>query len=137
MGLEEIETGRSVILHTGRGPGDDRIERTVDRFKAKGFSDLDVKLKSGAILGEALGRILKGILESKSLKRVATTGGDTSYYVARALGIEALEVVASMAPGSPLCRVVAQPPQVNGVEMTFKGGQVGKVGFFEQVLNGF
>ena len=68
------------------------------------------------------------------LKRAATTGGDTSYYVAQSLGVEALEAIAPLAPGSPLCRVYGEG--LDGVEMTFKGGQVGTVDFFSQVLKG-
>lgn len=133
-GLNAMANGKSVILHTGRGPGDPRIDRTTDYLKSQGYSDLDIKLKSGEVFGTALGRILKGILSQSKLKRAATAGGDTSYYVAKALGIEALEVVAPTAPGSPMCRVYGDG--LDGVEMTFKGGQVGKVGFFVQVKTG-
>jgi len=133
-GLTALGSGKSVILHTGRGPRDPRIGKTVDHLKTKGFSDLDIKLRSGAILGRALGRILKQILVRSGVKRAATTGGDTSYYVAESLGVEALEAIAPLAPGSPLCRVYGKG--LDGVEMTFKGGQVGTVDFFRQVLKG-
>ena len=132
--LKVLEAGRSIILHTGRGPDDPRIQKTVDYLKSSGFSDLDVKLRSGAILGRALGQILRQVLTASGVKRAATTGGDTSYYVAESLGVEALEAVAPLAPGSPLCRVYGQG--LDGVEMTFKGGQVGTVDFFGQVLKG-
>jgi uncharacterized protein YgbK (DUF1537 family) len=133
-GLEALASGGSVILHTGRGPNDPRIAKTTDYLKAQGYSDLDIKLRSGEIFGKALGRILKGILAQSKVKRAATAGGDTSYYVAKALGIEALEVVAPTAPGSPMCRVYGV--DLDGVEMTFKGGQVGKVDFFVNVKTG-
>ena len=133
-GLAALSVGKNVILHTGRGPNDSRIERTVAHLKFHGFSNLDVKLRSGAIFGRALGRILREILMQSGLKRAATTGGDTSYYVAQSLGVEALEAIAPLAPGSPLCRVYGEG--LDGVEMTFKGGQVGTVDFFSQVLKG-
>jgi len=133
-GLKAMTGGRSVILHTGRGPGDPRIVKTTDYLKKQGYTDLDIKLKSGEVFGTAVGRILKGILTQSKLKRAATAGGDTSYYVAKALGIEALEVVAPTAPGSPLCRIYGAG--LDGVEMTFKGGQVGKVNFFTSVKTG-
>jgi len=134
-GVAILKAGRSAILHTGRGPEDGRIAQTVAHLKGMGFGDLDVKLRSGAMLGVALGRILKGILAQTGLKRAATTGGDTSYYIAQSLGIEALEVVAPLAPGSPLCRIYSGG-QLDGIEIVFKGGQVGKVDFFGSVLNG-
>ena len=133
-GLSAMADGKSVILHTGRGPGDPRIAKTTDYLKSQGYNDLDIKLKSGEVFGTALGCILKGILKQSGLKRAATAGGDSSYYVAKALGIEALEVVAPTAPGSPLCQVYGA--DLEGVEMTFKGGQVGKVDFFVQVKTG-
>lgn len=134
-GVEILKAGRSAILHTGRGPEDGRIAQTVAHLKEMGFGDLDVKLRSGAMLGAALGRILQGILAQVHLKRAATTGGDTSYYIAQSLGIEALEVVAPMAPGSPLCRIHSGG-RLDGTEIVFKGGQVGKVDFFGSVLSG-
>lgn len=133
-GVKAMAGGRSVILHTGRGPGDPRIVKTTEYLKQQGYTDLDIKLKSGEVFGTAVGRILKGILKKSHLKRAATAGGDTSYYVAKALGIEALEVVAPTAPGSPLCRIYGA--NLDGVEMTFKGGQVGKVDFFTCVQTG-
>lgn len=133
-GLEAMANGQSVILHTGRGPEDPRIKKTTALLMQQGYTDLDIKLKSGAVFGTALGKILKGILEESNLKRVATAGGDTSYYVAKALGIEALEVVAPTAPGSPLCRIYGSG--LDGIEMTFKGGQVGKVDFLVHIKDG-
>jgi len=133
-GLMALEGGNSVILHTGRGPNDPRIAKTTAYLKEQGYDDLDIKLNSGEVFGTALGRILKGILEASDLQRAATAGGDTSYFVARALGVEALEVVAPTAPGSPMCRIYGSG--LDGVEMTFKGGQVGKVDFFVNIKTG-
>jgi uncharacterized protein YgbK (DUF1537 family) len=133
-GLKAMADGQSAILHTGRGPGDPRIAQTTDHLKRQGYTDLDIKLKSGEVIGTAVGRILKGILTQSKLKRAATAGGDTSYYVAKALGIEALEVVAPTAPGSPMCRIFGAG--LDGIEMTFKGGQVGKVDFFMGIKTG-
>lgn len=133
-GVKALKDGHSVILHTGRGPSDPRIAKTTAYLKSQGYDDLDIKLNSGEVFGTALGRILKGILDVSGLKRAATAGGDTSYYVARALGVEALEVVAPTAPGSPMCRIYGAG--LDGVEMAFKGGQVGKVDFFVNIKTG-
>jgi uncharacterized protein YgbK (DUF1537 family) len=75
-------------------------------------------------------------LEAVPIPRVVVAGGDTSGYVAKELGIEALEMIAPVAPGSPLCRVIASEPFLNGKEVLFKGGQVGKVSLFEDVRAG-
>ncbi len=134
--LAVLGAGRSVVLHTGRGPEDPRIGLTADRLRARGFEAEDLGLRSATILGEALGRILRTVLEETGLPRAATTGGDTSFYMARSLGIEALEVVAPMAPGSPLCRIHTQGTRLHGREIVFKGGQVGTDDFFDRVLKG-
>jgi 3-oxoisoapionate kinase len=63
-------------------------------------------------------------------------GGDTSSYAARALGIEALEMIAPLAPGAPLCRAHAAAPPIHGLEVNFKGGQVGAADYFGAVARG-
>jgi uncharacterized protein YgbK (DUF1537 family) len=46
--------------------------------------------------------------------------------------------VAPLAPGAPLCRAHAGPDAgaVDGLELSFKGGQVGRADFFERLLRG-
>ncbi len=94
-----------------------------------------MKLKNGRTLGPKLGRILRGILNEYRLPRVGIAGGDTSGYVARELGITALEAIAPIAPGSPLCRAHADNA-LNGIEFFFKGGQVGKYDVWGTMLKG-
>ncbi|NKB65860.1 MAG: four-carbon acid sugar kinase family protein [Candidatus Latescibacteria bacterium] len=134
--LDVLAQGRSPLLHTARGGQDARIGQTAARLRQMGYSDLDIKLHSGALFGRALGGILQGVLQSRPLSRAVIAGGDTSAYVARQVGIEALEVVGPMAPGSPLCRVHAAAPPLDGMEITFKGGQVGRDDFFLAALRG-
>jgi 3-oxoisoapionate kinase len=132
---ELIDLGANVILHSSRGPEDSRVVETLQQFAALGFSALDIKLKSGRTLGPKLGQILKGLLDHRKLTRVGVTGGDTSGYVARELGIEALEAIAPVAPGSPLCRAHGRGG-VNGLEIIFKGGQVGRTEVYGTLLHG-
>jgi len=129
--LELLTAGRSVILHSCRGSNDARVQPTLERLAESG----SISARS-RILGKALGRILDQVLRESGLRRAAVTGGDTSVYVARELGIEALEMVAPLAPGSPLCRMHTSGSLLDGREITFKGGQVGRVDFFRDVLAG-
>jgi 3-oxoisoapionate kinase len=135
-GLEALAAGRSVVLHTARGGDDPRIARTADHLRRAGYGDLDIKLRSGALFGAALGQVLRGILQKTPLPRAVIAGGDTSAYAAREVGIEALEVAAPLAPGSPLCRVHAAATWLDGMEITFKGGQVGRDDFFVAARRG-
>ncbi len=119
------KTGKGLILHTSRGPEDARMLR--------GKKTLGT---ASARIGSALAVILEDLLASTGLRRAVVCGGDTSTYVARALGIEALEYLGPMAPGSPLCKVHAPGRIADGCEIVFKGGQVGRDNFFLDVLNG-
>jgi uncharacterized protein YgbK (DUF1537 family) len=67
---------------------------------------------------------------------VAVVGGDTSGQVARSLGIEAVEMIGPLEPGAPLCLVRSQDKIIDGLEVTFKGGQVGYDDFFGTLLRG-
>lgn len=89
-----------------------------------------------ATLGTALGAIARSLVESESLSRVLVAGGDTSSYAARALGIDAVEMIARLAPGAPLCRVHSSHRGVHGLEINFKGGQVGSAPYFASVKAG-
>jgi 3-oxoisoapionate kinase len=123
--LERLNRDANLILHTSRGPSDPRIVATLQAMRAMGLSELEIRLHSGEFLGPKLGRVLKGILSERSFSRVGVAGGDTSGFIARELGLTALEAIAPVAPGSPLCRAYA-PNALDGVEFFFKGGQVGK-----------
>jgi uncharacterized protein YgbK (DUF1537 family) len=133
---KQCKQGGSVILHTSLGPEDRRIAATRDSLTRAGVSPEDQRLKSGRLLGPVLGQILRLIVEQVELSRLVVAGGDTSWFVANELGIDALEMAAPMTPGSPLCRIYSDNPAVNGREIVFKGGQVGKDDFFEKVLRG-
>lgn len=121
--------GRSVIFHTARGPHDPRLARTARLLRMRGRG-------SAEVLGTALGELLAAALEQTGWRRAVVTGGDTSGFVARALGIEALEFAAPIAPGAPLCRIHAPGRVVDGREIVFKGGQNGREDFFLTALHG-
>lgn len=112
-----LMAGRSVIVHTTR-TGSDR--RMAGRLKHR----------AGEILGTALGTVLRRTLAHTAIQRVCIAGGDTSSFAARALGIEALAMIAPLTPGAPLCRVFAPGSPADGLEFVFKGGQVGGENYF-------
>jgi 3-oxoisoapionate kinase len=134
--VRRLSEGRSVILHTCLGPDDPRIRKALRRLESLGHRRDSARGRTASILGGALGRLLEQLLTAVPLSRVCVTGGDTSSYVARALGVEALEPVAPVAPGGPLCRVHAPGRVAHGIEIVFKGGQVGKTEFFETLQAG-
>ena len=107
IAVERLRQGANIILHSSRGPDDPRIAETRDALRSLNLSGTEIKLHSGRLLGPKLGRILRGILTKHPLRRVGIAGGDTSGYIARELQLTALEAIAPVAPGSPLCRAHA------------------------------
>ncbi|RXK58021.1 four-carbon acid sugar kinase family protein [Lacibacter luteus] len=81
-------------------------------------------------LGTALGTIAKHAAIHSNLKRVVVAGGDTSSYAARAMEIDAVEMIAAIVSGAPLCKAYSTNEKINGLEVNFKGGQVGGEDYF-------
>jgi 3-oxoisoapionate kinase len=125
-----LDEGRSVVLHTARGPDDPRIAAMIDGMLARGIARADAKLAGGRTLGVRLGCVVRDILAATPLRRPVFSGGDTSSQVTQVLGPDALEVVARLAPGAPLCRTLSQSPHLHGIEIALKGGQMGDERFF-------
>jgi uncharacterized protein YgbK (DUF1537 family) len=124
----QLAAGRSVIVHTCRGPNDARIAATRSECHRRG--------ETTDQLGRVLGTILRKVRLQRRLPRIGVAGGDTAGQVARALGIDALELVAPLAPGAPLCRAGSRDPTIDGIQVAFKGGQVGHDDFFGKLLHG-
>jgi uncharacterized protein YgbK (DUF1537 family) len=124
----ELNAGRSVIIHTCRGP--------ADRRKALAPRESPAGDATARRLGVILGHVLGGVLDRCDVRRVAVTGGDTSGYVARTLGIDALEMIGPLEPGAPLCKAARSGAVDQAIEITFKGGQVGHDDFFGTLLGG-
>lgn len=76
-------------------------------------------------IARRLAEVARHVVERTGVRRLLVAGGDTSGAVASALGIESIEMVASLARGAPLCRVHAPATACDGLELVFKGGQVG------------
>jgi len=123
---EALKNGQSPLLHTCRGPEDERLEPVRALLKTKNAS-------SSQILGAALGAVLKLVWQETDLRRAIVTGGDTSSYTARELGIEALELASPAFAGAPICRILAADSALDGREIVFKGGQVGPEDFFSHM----
>jgi uncharacterized protein YgbK (DUF1537 family) len=87
-------------------------------------------------LGSALGTIAKEAVKRSGIKRILVSGGDTSSYAARAMDIEAVEMIAPLIIGAPLCKIYSNTKIMEGIEVNFKGGQVGGENYFETLMNG-
>jgi uncharacterized protein YgbK (DUF1537 family) len=112
---ELLNLQKNIIVHTG---------------------EMQIQNLSSEKLGTALGTIAKDTVINTGLKRVVIAGGDTSSYAARAMGIDAVEMIAPMVIGAPLCKAYSKNKKINGLEINFKGGQVGDEKYFDVMLNG-
>ncbi|BDA85735.1 Hrp-dependent type III effector protein [Aureimonas sp. SA4125] len=112
--------------------------RSVVLYTATGSRDVAAAAIDGHRLGAALGTILHSLVRRHGLRRACVSGGDTSSHAIRALGLYALQCVYPLpnSPGSPLCRGFSEDAAIDGLEIAFKGGQVGTDSYFCQVRDG-
>ena len=130
--LEGLQDGRSVILYSTFGPDDQVIDRTKEQMKTLGIPTQSV----GHYLGAQQGMILKDIVLQTGLRRVAIAGGDTAGNVLKQLGIYVLEFLVPLGTATPLCRARSHINEFDGLEIALKGGQLGELDFFGNVLQG-
>ncbi|OZI37396.1 type III effector [Bordetella genomosp. 10] len=134
--LHALRDGRSVILHTARGPRDPRIGEMLDALTARGMTRDDARHLGGRALGQRLGAIADAVLKAQPLRRLILSGGDTSSQVTQVLGPDALEIDTRLTPGAPLCRVISEKPHLRNLQLALKGGQMGDAGFFVSARDG-
>ena len=125
-------SGRSPLIATARGPNDEAVAHFRAKLAASGRDPIEINARIGGGLGE----ILRRLIGEGRVRRGAVSGGDTSGFAMRALGAYALEAVAPIAPGAPLCRAFSTDPKVDGAEIALKGGQMGEADFFGSVRAG-
>ena len=116
--IDWLRLGKSVIIHTGGAANRQQTYLPADK------------------LGKALGFIARHAVAQTAVKRIVIAGGDTSSYAARAMGIESVQMIAALIPGAPLCRATAPGSPLDGLEVNFKGGQVGSEDYFEILRDG-
>lgn len=128
--------GQSVIVHTSKSTQDERFISTNAIFRQKGLDETAIQGMTAELYGNALGVIARGVAAKTKVRRLIIAGGDTSGVVARTLGIRALEMIAPVSPGAPLCRAFAPGSPADNLEVNFKGGQVGAEDYFASVMRG-
>lgn len=126
-----LEQNKSPLIYTARGPNDPAVMKFAKVVKATGTNTAEANQR----VGEALGRILGRIVQNKGLQRVVISGGDTSGYAARQLGIFALTALAPTIPGAAIFQAHADGA-FDGLELALKGGQMGSPDYFGWVRAG-
>jgi len=127
--LNELGRGRSVVAHTAAGPEDERILGTREKAARLSISAND----TNRIIGDALGEIARGILEHCAVRRMVVSGGDTAGRVQKHLDLLALQIARPIGIAAPICYLYSSNRTLNGMEVAFKGGQIGNIDYFGQV----
>jgi 3-oxoisoapionate kinase len=131
-----LASGASVVMHTARGTDDPRVARLIQSLRSQGASPEQARHQSGRLVSERLGQVVDAIVRRHRLRRVVLSGGDTSSRITQALGPDALQICARLAPGAPLCTVLSSEPHLSGMELALKGGQMGAPDYFIRALRG-
>lgn len=126
---KQLRSGKDIILYTAKGPHDPAISEIREQLSTQGITPD----QSGKMLGRLLGRIMKELTIRKCTRRFVVAGGDTSGFATMELGVTAMEIAASVAPGAPLNLCYSKDPLVNGLELALKGGQLGQEDYFMRV----
>ncbi|MBD1424642.1 four-carbon acid sugar kinase family protein [Sphingobacterium arenae] len=134
--LRHMQEGHSVIIHTSIGPDDSRMKKTQQVLRKRGLTALEISGYTASLYGKTLAQIADQVIQASRVERLVIAGGDTSSLFARHLGIEAVEMVAPVVPGAPLCRIHAKKTHIQGMTINFKGGQVGGLDYFLRMERG-
>lgn len=124
--------GADALLYTASGPDDPAVADLSRAIEASGTPSALVHER----LGRGLGLILHRLRRETGLARAAVAGGDTSGHATQALGVRALEALAPLAPGAPLCLAHFAATAERRFEIVLKGGQMGAADFFVALKEG-
>ena len=127
--ISALKLGRSVVIHSAIGQNDPRIPRTKRLVEDLGMTSQNTV----DVLGQALGELARKIILASNVRRLILSGGDTAGRITQALGIWALQVGKSVGVPAPLCYVYSAYPETNGLQVAYKGGQVGGDNYFDIV----
>lgn len=116
-----LRDGRSVVVRSCGAAGSSEGRRRI----------------SPEHIGHAYAALLTALADAGRLHRFAIAGGDVSSFTIRALGVQALKMKVSAAPGVPLCTIDAPGTPFDALEVALKGGQLGPRDFFVRLRDGF
>ena len=126
IAVTAIEQGASPLVFSAEGPDDP----AVHSFDALATSANLSRSDASELVGYALAEIMRQVLDQTRIGRIVVAGGDSSGRVGGHLGLRALTVSAGLVPGVPLCRAWSDDPLRDGLEVVFKGGQLGSADFY-------
>lgn len=130
--LSALTNGRDPLVHSARG-GDDPAVLAMRAAVATAAISMD---EANARIGAALGRILARLLRETGIRRAVISGGDTSGHASRQLDIFAFTALAPTIPGAALLQAHCDDPDLAGLQLALKGGQMGSEDYFGWIKRG-
>jgi uncharacterized protein YgbK (DUF1537 family) len=137
VGLDPVrlETDKTYVTSTANHiAGQLAAGRNVLAFTASSGEAAGVK--HGRSLARACGDLLAQVLRITPIKRLGIAGGDTSSHAVQALDAWGLSYRTQLAPGVALCCLHSDNPQMDGLEIMLKGGQMGTETLLQDLVNG-
>lgn len=119
--VERLRSGEHVLAFTGRTP--------------RGASEPDGQASREQVARQCAA-LVREVLDAVKLARIGIAGGDTSSYTMQALDAWGLSYLAPLGPGVAMCRLHANRPDLDGIEVMLKGGQMGEPDLFERLVTG-
>lgn len=98
-------------------------------------TDMGANTPKPAQLAEATALLVADLLSRHRPGRLGLAGGDTSSHAIRALDVWGLSYIDQIDHGAALCHLHSDNPQLNGLEVMLKGGQMGGLNVFERLLH--
>lgn len=95
-----------------------------------------IDLAAPADIAKASAKFLRELLCIVRPARLGLAGGDTSSYAIRELGVWGISYIAQIDPGVALCKLHADDPQLDGLQIMLKGGQMGSIEIFNLLYSG-
>jgi uncharacterized protein YgbK (DUF1537 family) len=127
-----LGSGGNPLLFTANGAEDPAIAEFRAAVTTAGLG----LVAANEAVSRGLGRVLNTLVREGGVERVAIAGGDTSSYVAQALDVYAITLLAATTPGAALFKAHSNDPALDGLEIALKGGQMGAIDYFGQISMG-
>jgi 3-oxoisoapionate kinase len=132
--LDALQAGRSVVVYTARGPDDPALAQTHALYAGATGSGMSLTEHMGAIIA----RLARMAITQAGVRRFVVAGGDSSSFAMRHLGASAMAMETShFRQNAHIGRLRSPDPEVDGVEVLLKGGQVGTAEIYGIIRDGF
>ena len=130
LALHHLSQERDVLIYSAKGPEDSGASHVAAMMTGQSVYAANERR------GVTLGKLLFELLEKTGMSRAAISGGDTSGHATSQLGVYALTALSPTLPGASLCRAYSANPNIHGLELALKGGQMGSVDYFDWIRRG-